>query len=939
MAHPADGNRLIVLLGGASIQSGGVPIGGRATHRHPLALLALLVTSAGRPLSRDKLIALLWPERDAESARNLLKVAVHELRKELGDASIRTTGDQLSADLTSIACDVSSFIAALDRGDDEGACDLYKGPFLDAFFLKDAIEFERWVESERAKLSDMFASALVRLVNTAEAHGDSEGALRWSRTHAAHDPYRPDVAQRLVTLLAASGDRAGAIRAAEQFAARRRDDLGITDEYDLVRYAREQQSHYTAPTARMLTNSERSTTSATATTHASQRSLIVIAAALGAIMAIGATTFVRKVTRNTSPVGTNRIAVIPLAPASVDSAMADAFADLLSARFTGEENIVPRAVDAEKLLAVRHNTSTLSVENAKTIAMSLGADHFITSEVASGTDSIVVSSRLYASSTGALRAWFRKSAVKGSSLASLADQSFIELLARSSGEPDDRIAGIVSRSPTAAIAYVSAQNAYRSAQYADAERLYARALDADTTFGAAGLGLAMANSWTTISENYGKGRDAAMRYVSSMSARDRLFATAFFSADPALGPAKPAPVHLERWEDVVEKYPAWPEARYQLGDRYYHYGRLSGLADAAERARDAFQTALQQDSLFASPLHHLVESYATLGQRNEIRAAAERYFAATSGANRDRSAIGWEVATALGDTAWLARIRAHFDSLPREELTRIVWVTDLNGWPSEDAERAVTLIARKAGTASEHEKAAITAFALHTNRGRESGARADAAELGAQFPDRPIGALWDLYLALFGTGDSTSAAEAVRQLASFVDGVNAGDHVRRDQHNLAACMSGYWHAMQGDLSSARSALKRVTASAKNEENNFAKRNAVVCKAILTAQLSQIVRAPSARRDVAELDTILLRERVPPHVILEIGTIVAARLHAAQGDTALALMAARRREHLTGDPLFLRAQLREEATYAKAVGDTTEVRRASAHLRTLMAAVK
>ena len=113
MGHPTDGKRAIALFGGAAIQVGGVPLGGRAAHRHPLAILALLVANAGRPITRDKLIALLWPERDADSARNLLKVNLHELRKELGDGAIRSTGDQLSIDSTVISCDVTDFLNAI----------------------------------------------------------------------------------------------------------------------------------------------------------------------------------------------------------------------------------------------------------------------------------------------------------------------------------------------------------------------------------------------------------------------------------------------------------------------------------------------------------------------------------------------------------------------------------------------------------------------------------------------------------------------------------------------------------------------------------------------------------------------------------------------------------------------------------------------------------
>ena len=144
------------LLGGAVIQSGDTPLGGPAAHRHRLALLALLAAN-GRPMSRDKLVAFLWPERDNERARNLLKTAVHELRKLFGENAIRSTGDQLSIDITLLRCDVWDFEAAVASKDYERAVSLYGGPFLDGFFLKDALEFERWVDEKRARLENTYA--------------------------------------------------------------------------------------------------------------------------------------------------------------------------------------------------------------------------------------------------------------------------------------------------------------------------------------------------------------------------------------------------------------------------------------------------------------------------------------------------------------------------------------------------------------------------------------------------------------------------------------------------------------------------------------------------------------------------------------------------------------------------------------------------------------
>ena len=86
---------------------------GPASQRHRVALLALLALSHPRPISRDRLIAFLWPERDSEHARNLLKQGVHALRKAFGEAAIASAGDELYLGAEVVACDVVAFEAAL----------------------------------------------------------------------------------------------------------------------------------------------------------------------------------------------------------------------------------------------------------------------------------------------------------------------------------------------------------------------------------------------------------------------------------------------------------------------------------------------------------------------------------------------------------------------------------------------------------------------------------------------------------------------------------------------------------------------------------------------------------------------------------------------------------------------------------------------------------
>ena len=64
----SDGVRMVELrtFGGLSIEANGAPPTGAAAQRKTLALLALLARHP-RGLSRDKVIAYLWPETDRKS--------------------------------------------------------------------------------------------------------------------------------------------------------------------------------------------------------------------------------------------------------------------------------------------------------------------------------------------------------------------------------------------------------------------------------------------------------------------------------------------------------------------------------------------------------------------------------------------------------------------------------------------------------------------------------------------------------------------------------------------------------------------------------------------------------------------------------------------------------------------------------------------------------
>ena len=138
----------------------GSPFTGRAAQRHRIALLALFALAPSQRLSREKVLAYLWPESEPEKARNLLNVANYVLRSELGEGALVSAGEDLRLNTEVVGADVAEFETALENSDYERAVALYGGPFLDGFFLSDAPEFEQWAERERERLAGCYGKAL-----------------------------------------------------------------------------------------------------------------------------------------------------------------------------------------------------------------------------------------------------------------------------------------------------------------------------------------------------------------------------------------------------------------------------------------------------------------------------------------------------------------------------------------------------------------------------------------------------------------------------------------------------------------------------------------------------------------------------------------------------------------------------------------------------------
>ncbi len=237
------------LLGGAVLEGRNGPVTGRAAHKRRLALLAILAVARGRSVGRERIIGLLWPEHPTDAARHLLSESLYVLRKELGEDTFVSSGDEVGLNGEVVRSDVAEFERELQEGDPARAAPLYRGPFLDGFFVADAPEFERWAEAERDRLARSYTRLVEAIASDREAAGLPQEAADWWRRLAVQDPYNSRVGMRLMRALDASGERAAALWFADAHVALLREELGVDPDPDLLALIERLRSEpFTVPT-------------------------------------------------------------------------------------------------------------------------------------------------------------------------------------------------------------------------------------------------------------------------------------------------------------------------------------------------------------------------------------------------------------------------------------------------------------------------------------------------------------------------------------------------------------------------------------------------------------------------------------------------------------------------------------------------------------------
>jgi TolB-like protein len=129
------------------------------TSQKAVALIAIVIVSAGGVRARRKLEAMLWGTRSAKQAQDSLRRELSNLRKLLADQG---AGDILVAETKRVSfaieqIDVDVFELGLAA---YGPRSRMVGDFLEGIDLPDCEEFEDWLRDERERVRDMIGLAI-----------------------------------------------------------------------------------------------------------------------------------------------------------------------------------------------------------------------------------------------------------------------------------------------------------------------------------------------------------------------------------------------------------------------------------------------------------------------------------------------------------------------------------------------------------------------------------------------------------------------------------------------------------------------------------------------------------------------------------------------------------------------------------------------------------
>jgi DNA-binding SARP family transcriptional activator/predicted ATPase/Tfp pilus assembly protein PilF len=211
------------LFGKPEVIFNGAPVTAFESAKSPALLAYLAVT--GQAHSRDTLAALLWGDLPEATAKRNLTKALTNLRQLLEpylliERHSIAFNHQAHATVDAVIFQAAVESSALLKPDNperdlaplRQAVSLYRGDFLEGFYVKNALEFEEWALGQREYLRELMLQALQRLTEqSARLEANPTAALEYCRRWLGLEPWQEAAHRQMMLLLARSGQRDAAL--------------------------------------------------------------------------------------------------------------------------------------------------------------------------------------------------------------------------------------------------------------------------------------------------------------------------------------------------------------------------------------------------------------------------------------------------------------------------------------------------------------------------------------------------------------------------------------------------------------------------------------------------------------------------------------------------------------------------------------------------------
>lgn len=226
----------IYLLGRVDILLNDESILDKLSHKS-IGILSYMAEQRNKKFNRNKIADIFWDSNDFDTSRYNLRYNIWQLRKLFKQKNEKIDpfiSDKETISLNNnidIYVDVEEFQKGVENQDInslEKIKKLYKGEFLEGFYIKDSPEFNDWVFYEREKFQRNYIKVLTKLKDSYKERREYQKAIRILEDKLSINPLKESLYLELINIYIQIGDRNKALHHYNRCVKRLREELNIS---------------------------------------------------------------------------------------------------------------------------------------------------------------------------------------------------------------------------------------------------------------------------------------------------------------------------------------------------------------------------------------------------------------------------------------------------------------------------------------------------------------------------------------------------------------------------------------------------------------------------------------------------------------------------------------------------------------------------------------